>query len=417
MANPSDPKLSSGTDPYQDPSPYDEGEGLSKEGTTQNGAKNGGQNSAMSFGTPAVATAPGKIIGMIGGAVGLVIVIIMMFSGGEETPEKPKEEVVVTPGNDRPVETAPPIAPPPIAVAPPVIEQPPPPVIAAPVNVDPETLRRPTTEQMIQRRQSEILIMNGGGGGGGGNNAGSGSRQTSNDPNQAFADGVIAGTQSEQAVATRIGNVNTTIGQGKVIDAVLETAINTDLPGTLRAIVSRDVYPESGRYVPIPKGSRLIGTYNTQIQRGQKRVFVVWTRIIRPDGVDIEVASPGVDQIGRAGVAGAVDNKYFETFSAAALTSLVTIAVGYGVDELTGDRARGDQTRNPDGSVDQRSTATGQAVTQSMNNVGTATQGIIQGMVDARPTITVNQGTVVKVMVNRDLLFPPDVVDNSRFIP
>ena len=106
---------------------------------------------------------------------------------------------------------------------------------------------------------------------------------------------------------------------------MLETAINTDLPGTLRAIVSRDVFAESGKEVMIPKGSRIIGTYNTGISRGQRRVMIVWTRLIRPDGLDIEIGSPGVDSLGRAGVEGDVDNKYAEIFSAAILTSVVTI--------------------------------------------------------------------------------------------
>ncbi len=145
-----------------------------------------------------------------------------------------------------------------------------------------------------------------------------------------------------------------TIAQGKIVDAVLETAVNTDLPGEMRAIVSRDVFAESGRQIMIPKGSRLIGTYNTSVARGQARVMIIWTRLIRPDGLDIAIGSGGVDALGRAGVEGSVDNKYAEIFSAAMLTSVLDIGVAVAVDALSN---QGSTTTNANGTTSSGSAA------------------------------------------------------------
>jgi type IV secretion system protein VirB10 len=237
-----------------------------------------------------------------------------------------------------------------------------------------------------------------------------------NNPNQAFADNVAKASAADKVVAGRMGNLNYMIAQGKIIDAVLESAINSDLPGPIRAIVSRDVFAESGRLALIPKGSRLIGTYNPSVSRGQQRVFIVWTRVIRPDGIDVMIDSPGVDQLGRAGINGFVDNKLLEAYGTAILTSLFDIGAAYG-----GQKALGDQqqvtTTNTDGSSTTSGTAAAQALSTSISDLGSMSRGIVQAIVDLRPTITVDQGTRVNVFVNKDLIFPPDLVQQGRMIP
>lgn len=224
------------------------------------------------------------------------------------------------------------------------------------------------------------------------------------DPNNAFSSNVLNATSAEKTKSTRLSNLSTTIAQGKIINAVLETAINTDLPGTLRAIVSRDVYPESGRSVMIPKGSRLIGVYNTAVTRGQSRVLIIWTRVIRPDGIDIMIGSPGVDSLGRAGVVGVTDNKYAEIFSAAILTSALSIGAATAADALTGDD--NSTTRNSDGSSTFTGSAGAEAAAQSVTNIGNIGRSVVGTVLDLRPTITIDQGSRISVFVNRDLSFP-----------
>lgn len=224
------------------------------------------------------------------------------------------------------------------------------------------------------------------------------------DRNAQFSKDVLALTTAEQTAAAKLNNLNSTIAQGKIVDAVLETAINTDLPGTLRAIVSRDVYAESGRNIMIHRGSRLIGTYNTEILRGQSRVFIIWTRLIRPDGVDIAIGSAGIDTLGRAGMSGHVDNKYFETFSAALLTSMISIGAAVTTDSLIG--GSGTSTQNTDGSVSSTGSPGSAAASSAVTTIGTISRDIINNTLDLRPTITVDQGARVNVFVNKDLIFP-----------
>lgn len=224
------------------------------------------------------------------------------------------------------------------------------------------------------------------------------------DTNIAFQANALKPTKSAKQIATRLSNLNLTVAQGKIINAVLETAINTDLPGPLRAIVSRDIYTESGREVAVPKGSRLIGIYNSTVIRGQSRVLIVWTRIIRPDGIDIMVASPGVDSLGRGGVLGMTDNKYSEIFSSALLTSIISIAVAGGAEAISGDQTS--TTTNANGTTTTGS-ASSLAAADAVGSVGSIGKSIVNTMLDLKPTITVDQGTLVNVFVNRDLTFPP----------
>lgn len=242
--------------------------------------------------------------------------------------------------------------------------------------------------------------------------AGARNALNANDPNQAFSSNLINATKAEKVSATRLNNLSMTIAQGKIIDGVLETAINTDLPGPIRAIVARDVYAEAGREVLIPKGSRMIGAYNTAVSRGQRRVFIIWTRIIRPDGLDIMIASPAIDGLGRAGVRGLVDNKYTEMFSTAILTSIISIGVAAGAEAVTEE---GTTTSNTDGSSTQSGGAGIAAGAEAVRNVGDVSEQIIGRVLDLRPTITIDQGTRVNVFVNKDLSFPNSALD-SRFV-
>src|SRR3546814_16231131 len=92
--------------------------------------------------------------------------------------------------------------------------------------------------------------------------------------------------------AGSMSNRSTTVPQGTLIPAVLETAFNSTGSGFARALVQRDIYGFDGARVLIPRGSRLHGEYASDTSPGQKRAFVTWTRLIRPDGVTIAPASP-----------------------------------------------------------------------------------------------------------------------------
>ena len=92
-----------------------------------------------------------------------------------------------------------------------------------------------------------------------------------------------------------------------MIPAVLENRDQFDLPGFVRAVVSRDVRGFDATTVLIPRGSKLIGQYRSGVALSQTRAFVVWSRIITPDGISIDIGSPGTDQLGRGGLEGETD--------------------------------------------------------------------------------------------------------------
>lgn len=133
----------------------------------------------------------------------------------------------------------------------------------------------------------------------------------------------MGGSPVETVSATRLANPGQTITQGTFIAATLETAIDSDLPGYARAIVSQDVLSFDGKNVLIPRSSRLIGQYKSGLAAGQTRTYVMWTRMIRPDGVSVALASPGTDYAGQSGLSGEVDSHFLQRFGSATLLSVV----------------------------------------------------------------------------------------------
>ena len=188
---------------------------------------------------------------------------------------------------------------------------------------------------------------------------------------QAFASS-IGGVGGAPAQATPMTNPSTTVTQGTLLPAILETAINTDVPGYVRAVVSQDVRSFDGTKVLVPRSSRLIGQYQSGVQQGQKRAYVIWTRLIRPDGASVNIASPAVSFDGTTGLEGKVNSHFFKRFGSAFLLSAIgglgAIASG-GTSVILG----GAQTAVPDA--------------------------------DISPTIRVKMGEPIRVFVGRDLDF------------
>ncbi len=133
----------------------------------------------------------------------------------------------------------------------------------------------------------------------------------------------IGGVGGAPAQARAMSNPSTTVTQGTLIPAVLETAIDTDVPGFVRAVVSEDVRSFDGTRILVPRSSRLVGQYQSGLQGGQKRAYVIWTRLIRPDGASVNLASPAVSFDGTTGLEGEVKSHFFQRFGSALLLSVV----------------------------------------------------------------------------------------------
>ena len=159
---------------------------------------------------------------------------------------------------------------------------------------------------------------------------------------------------------------------------MLETALNSDLPGFARAIVSRDVKGFDGSTVLVPRGARLIGQYKSGLSSGVTRAYIIWQRLIRPDGVSVQLGSPATDEIGQAGLEGEVDTHFLKRFGAAMLLSVVT----------------GLSTSN-----------SGMAVVIGSSGAQNATTDALGVDAKISPTVKIAQGTVIQIFVAHDLNF------------
>lgn len=134
----------------------------------------------------------------------------------------------------------------------------------------------------------------------------------------------VGGVGGAPAQARAMVNPSTTVTQGTLIPAILETAIDTNVPGFVRAVVSQDVRSFDGSKVLVPRSSRLIGQYQSGMQNGQRRAYVIWTRLIRPDGASVNLASPAIGFDGTTGLEGKVSGAgFFKRFGSAMLLSVV----------------------------------------------------------------------------------------------
>ena len=204
-------------------------------------------------------------------------------------------------------------------------------------------------------------------------------------PNQAFAN-ANAQQGFQTASAIQLDNLPTLVPQGTLISGVLETAIRSDLPGQVRAIVSENIWSFDQSEIMIPRGSRLIGQYRSGVVQGQTSVFVIWDRLIRPDGVSIQVASVGTDQLGRSGLDGQLDTHFLQRFGSSILLTLIDGAVQAGVAAIDNDDAAG-------------------IAINGGNSFSRAAELALENSINIPPTIHVDQGKRIKVFVGRDLDF------------
>ena len=316
------------------------------------------------------------------------------FAMGSEKPEPaPTEPAIIELPVAEPVEEKPDTTT--FQVPPP----PPPPVVV--VAEPPAELAEPEVPYVFPERFKSKLIAvdqarGGASGGFGEGGAASGSAVAGEDQNSKYlAAASAAGDRS--AKATKIDRIDAVVPEGTLIPGILETAIVSDLPGQIRAVTSQDVYSFDGRRVLIPTGTRLIGEYQSSITRGQKRIFVVWTRLIRDDGIAVRLNSIGTDSLGRSGLTGLVDNKWRERFGSAIMLSIVgagaSYATGYGssgaTNGVTSDGQRGEELAR-------------QTIAQTFSDMANTA---LQENLRIPPTISVSQGERIFIFVRQDLDF------------
>ncbi|RJE84206.1 TrbI/VirB10 family protein [Paracoccus onubensis] len=174
---------------------------------------------------------------------------------------------------------------------------------------------------------------------------------------------------------------------GSVIPAALITGIRSDLPGQITAQVTQNVYDSpTGSLLLIPQGTRVIGEYDAGVTFGQRRVLLVWNRLIFPDGRSLVLERlPGADAAGFSGLEDGVDHHWRDLMKAAGLSTLLAAGT-----ELAGDEEDRLIRAIRDGAQD------------TINQAG---QQIVQRQLQVAPTLTIRPGFPVRIVVTRDLVF------------
>jgi type IV secretion system protein VirB10 len=180
---------------------------------------------------------------------------------------------------------------------------------------------------------------------------------------------------------------------GTVIPGILETAINTDLPGNVIARVTQNIYDsQTGSKLLIPQGTILIARYNSSVSYSQNRVQIVWDTVIRPDGFQIDLdGANGVDRAGMSGQSGTVNENWFEYLKAAGIIAMFSVATS----KMTESAA----------ALAAEETASNIAASSSevVNQLG---GNIISRALNIQPTLTVDNGTLINIMLNKTLYLP-----------
>lgn len=131
------------------------------------------------------------------------------------------------------------------------------------------------------------------------------------------------GARIGRAAARTLGDRNFLILAGTVMPCVLQTALDSSTPGLAACVLPQDVWSDNGAVVLLEKGTRVLGEHRGGLRQGQRRIFVLWTRAVTPNGVAVDLASPAADALGRGGFDGAVDTRFWDRFGAAVLLSVV----------------------------------------------------------------------------------------------
>lgn len=335
--------------------------------------------------------------------------------------------MTVPPPPPEPQTPPPPVAPP-TALAPPPFPE-------TTVEDDSEARRRAAEEEQRRwaRLRSPQIVVDGVGAAGQVGGAAEPSRAAGGgedeDGNRKFLS-TVGNAGVDKSSATKNDRIDALVPQGTMIRGELVTAIQSDLPGSVKAITREDVWSFDGRRVLIPAGSTLIGEYRSGLARGQTRIFVVWTRLLRADGVSVLLGSTGTDDLGRAGVAGFVDDHYVQRFGAAIALSVIGGAAQF-VATLGQQSQLNNQYSQNYSYIDPvtgiPTTVAGQPNQNLLNARQIGAQQIsmsltrlaemaLRDTVNIPPTIYVDQGERIVVFVRKDLdfsAFYPDPVKEA----
>ena len=205
--------------------------------------------------------------------------------------------------------------------------------------------------------------------------------------------GLLSPTSTPKALAMRTFDPNLTIPKGDAINCAMTTRVVTEISGFTSCIVGENIYSANGKVLLIERMSEIQGEYTAVGQPGQRRVYVLWSRVRKPGGITIDIASPSTDALGAAGIDGIVDNRWFERIGSAYMLSIFKDFLAASAASTAGGAAGAN-------------TATGSALYQ--NSISTSTslaEKVLSQSMNIKPVVYAHQGERISIYVARDLDF------------
>ncbi len=201
--------------------------------------------------------------------------------------------------------------------------------------------------------------------------------------------GLLTPSDTPKVQAGLLGDRNLILPKGRTIDCALTVRVINEVTGMATCVLNSDVYSDNGRVVLLERGSEAVGEYAATMAQGQRRLFLLWTRVKTPTGVVINLNSPAADALGTSGLVGYVDNHWWDRLGAAFLLSLVQDGIGL----ATATQAGGGGAQSL--GIYQHSATTGNRMAEL----------ILQSTINIKPTLYKNQGDRGTIFVARDLDF------------
>lgn len=267
---------------------------------------------------------------------------------------------------------------------------PPPPLAPIPVigaRPGPTQAPPPSPEELAWRRKlgQPVMYRTVAGGGQAGPPGVAGPVQTGADGVSGALASLLTPTATPSVRAQTLPTRRLLLPKGAFVDCTLETALDSSLPGMTTCITAYDIFGADGQVVLLERGSKLVGETRGEAKRGQGRVFVLWNEARTPNGVVVQLASPGTDELGRSGLPGFVDNHFWDRFGAAILISVIDGTI--------------------QGIASSQRSGSGDSIVISPRGTNDVLTEVLRNTINIPPTIVKNQGERIQILVARDVDF------------
>lgn len=194
--------------------------------------------------------------------------------------------------------------------------------------------------------------------------------------------------KTENGTTRKIMHPSLTLNKGSIVECILESRVDTSVPGMVSCIIPRDVYSSNGRVLLIEKGTKAVGEYQGAVQNGLERIFMLWTELRTPESVIVSLNSPAADALGGAGVGGWVDHHWWKRFGNALMFSMVADGFDYAITNAQKSNTNSNVTYN-----------------NSEQGVNEIIKAAMEQSGNIPPTLIKNPGERVSIFVARDVDF------------